>query len=350
MPNNNLITLKDINSMNIDPDNRFFSASGAEIEQGLTSDIYFVRTRDLLGSMGMADTEVTAEIFCSRDGVLAGIDEVLYLLRNRELDIWALPEGELMSAGEVVMRIKGRYSDFGIYETPILGILASSSGWATGARNCKEAAADRRVICYGSRHLHPAVAPVMERAAVIGGADGCSCILAALILGRVPSGTIPHAAFLIIGDTVKLAQAYDQFVPEGEPRIILVDTFKDEAEETLRVAEILQKKLTAIRLDTPGERGGVTPGLVKEVRARLNQGGFEHVQIIVSGGLTPERIKILTDAGADAFGVGSFISRSPAIDMTMDLKEVCGKALAKRGRIPGLTDNSRLKKLKKTDK
>ncbi len=339
------VTLKDIASMEVRSDNRFFSATDNEIERGLTSDIYFVRTRDLLTKMGLAETEVTAEIFTSREGVLAGMDEALYLLRNRDLEIWALPEGVTMGAKEVVMRIRGRYGDFGIYETPLLGLLASSSGWATAARNCKIAAAERRVICYGARHLHPAVAPVMERAAVIGGADACSCILGALLLGHTPVGTVPHAAFLIVGDTVELAKAYDRFVPEDAPRIILVDTFKDEAEEALRVAEALKEKLNGIRLDTPGERGGVTAGLVRETRARLDQAGFEHVQIVVSGGLNPERITTLAEAGADAFGVGSFISRSPAIDMTMDIKEVKGKALAKRGRIPGITDNDRLVKI-----
>ncbi|MDW7738611.1 MAG: nicotinate phosphoribosyltransferase [Bacillota bacterium] len=346
MNSNDFVTLKDIASIKLEVDNRLFSATASEIECGLTSDVYFVRTRDLLGSMKLADTEVTAEIFSSRPGILAGIDESLYLLRNRNLEIWALPEGAEIEEKEVVLRIKGQYGDFGIYETPLLGILASSSGWATAARTCKEAAGECTVICYGARHLHPAVAPVMERAAVIGGADACSCILGALLLNRTPVGTIPHAAFLIVGDTVELAAAYDRFVPEDAPRIILVDTFKDETEEALRVAEALGKKLDGIRLDTPGERGGVTPGLVKETRARLNQAGYEHVKIVVSGGLNPERISLLVEAGADAFGVGSYISRAPAIDMTMDLKEVKGKVLAKRGRIPGITENKRLVKVK----
>lgn len=339
------ITLDKIPLTEVDADNRFFSATASEIEQGLTSDIYFVRSRDLLSSMGLADTVVTAEIFSSGDGIITGVNEVLHLLRGRGLEIWALPEGELMSTKEAVMRIKGRYSDFGIYETPLLGMLASSSGWSTAAGSCKKAASERTVICYGARHLHPAVAPVMERAAVIGGADACSCILGALLLDRVPVGTIPHAAFLIVGDSVELAKAYDRFVPEDAPRIILVDTFKDETEEALRVADALGRQLSGIRLDTPGERGGVTPALVREVRARLDQKGFGHVQIVVSGGLTPERIGMLAEAGADAFGVGSFISRAPAIDMTLDLKEVRGEAVAKRGRVPGITENKRLVKM-----
>ena len=177
--------------------------------------------------------------------------------------------------------MKVRHDEFGMFETTILGFLASSSGWATAARAAKRAAEDKTVICFGARHVHPAVAPVMERAAVIGGADGASCILAAKLLGREPSGTVPHAAFLIVGDSVKVAEAYDKFMPEDAPRIILVDTFRDEAEESLRVAEALGERLAGIRLDTPGERGGVTPDLVR--KSRLDQAGHGHVKIFVSG-------------------------------------------------------------------
>jgi len=251
-----------------------------------------------------------------------------------------------MQAKEVVLRITGPYGEFGIFETPLLGFLASSSGWATAAREVKEAAGGKPVLCFGARHIHPAVAPAMERAAIIGGCDGASCILGAKLAGREPQGTIPHAMILIIGDTVKAAQSYNELMPADAARTVLVDTFKDEAEEALRVAEALGRDLAGVRLDTPGERGGVTPELVKEIRARLDQKGFDHVKIFVSGGLNPERIRILSEAGADAFGVGSYISGASPIDMTLDLKEINGQPLTKRGRIPGKTPNQRLVKMK----
>lgn len=185
----------------------------------------------------------------------------------------------------------------------------------------------------------------MERSAIIGGVDGASCILGAKLAGVEPKGTVPHAVILIVGDTLEVAKTYDEIMPVTESRLFLVDTFKDEVEETLRVAEVLGEKLQGIRLDTPSERGGVTPALIEEVRARLDMAGFNHVKIFVSGGLTPERVKILKEAGADAFGVGSYISGAPAIDMTMDLKEIDGKPIAKRGRIPGITENIRLVKV-----
>ncbi|NPV28424.1 MAG: nicotinate phosphoribosyltransferase [Firmicutes bacterium] len=329
-----------------DPKRKFYSATPEEILVGATADIYFVRTYEILNRLGLLDTPVMAEIFCRRAGVFAGSEEVLGLLEGRQVSVWALPEGSPMEQKEVVMRIRGPYREFGLYETAILGFLASSSGWATAAREVKEAAGAKQVLCFGARHLHPAVAPVMERAALIGGCDGASCILAAKLAGREPQGTMPHAMILIVGDTVEAALAYHRFMPPDAPRTVLVDTFKDEAEESLRVAQALGRSLTGVRLDTPGERGGVTPELVKEVRARLDQAGFNHVRIFVSGGLNPDRIRILSEAGADAFGVGSYISGAPPIDMTLDLKEVNGKPLTKRGRIPGETPNPRLVQIK----
>jgi len=337
--------LKEVKEFKVSADERLFSANQEEIIQGWTSDIYFVRTNEILDRMRLSNTRAVAEIFASRRGVMAGTAEVKNLLRESNVEVWALAEGKEFEAKEVVLRIYGAYRNFGIYETAVLGILASSSAWATAARECKEAAGDKRVICFGARHVHPAVAPVMERAAIVGGADGASCILGAKLAGHEPSGTVPHAIFLIAGDTVKVAEAYDEYMPPDAPRIILVDTFKDEVEEALRVARVLKDKLDGVRLDTPGERGGVTPELVREVRARLDIAGFKNVKILVSGGLTPERITLLAAAGTDSFGVGSYISGARPIDMTMDLKEVDGKPLAKRGRIPGITENTRLERI-----
>jgi nicotinic acid phosphoribosyltransferase len=79
---------------------------------------------------------------------------------------------------------------------------------------------------------------------------------------------MPHSLVLIFGDTVKAAEAFDRDLEADVPRIVLIDTFKDEAEEALRVAHALGDRLYGIRLDTPAERGRVTADLVKEVRAR----------------------------------------------------------------------------------
>ena len=341
-----LNSLRDVTALKVNPE-RFRSASHDEIKSGATTDIYFINTRDVLASVNKLDTQVTAEIFTRTTGMFAGLDEVLELLKDAPVSIEALPEGEYFSPKEVVMRIKGAYGAFGLHETNLLGILSSSCAWATAARECVNAANGKPVLVFGARHLHPAIAPVMESMAVkFGGCSAASCILGAKLCGREPSGTVPHAAVLIMGDTLKLAEAYDKVMPPEVGRTFLVDTFHDECEEALRLAHAMGERLGAVRLDTPGERGGVTAELVREMRYRLNHEGFSRVKIVVSGGLNPERIKLLAEAGADIFGVGSYIAHAVPMDMTMDLKEVDGKPLAKRGRLPGILENKRLIKVK----
>lgn len=339
-----LRSMEDINNYRPDKSRVIYSATHEEILAGATADIYFIRAQEILHFVSKEDTMVTADVFAGKAGVFCGIKEVCGLLQKKNVDIWALDEGEEFEQKEIVLRIRGCYSEFIAYETAILGMLASSSGWATAARHCKKVAGNKKVFCFGARHVHPAVAPVMERAAIVGGVDGCSCILGAKLLGLKPIGTLPHSVMLIIGDTVEGALAYDRIMPSEESRIVLVDTFKDEAEETLRVADALRERLSGVRLDTPSERGGVTPGLVSEIRAKLNQAGYPHVKLLASGGINVERMPALIEAGIDFFGVGSFISRAPALDMTMDLKEIEGKPVAKRGRIPGIAESVRLKK------
>lgn len=340
-----LQNMTEVASFRVDPEQRLFSASHEEIRTGLTTDVYFIRTRELLHHMGLQHTPVAAEVFAGGPGVLAGVAEVKNLLQGLPVEVWALPEGSEFQEKQVLLRIRGAYNDFGIYETALLGILASSSGWATAARHCRQAAGDIKFICFGARHVHPAVAPAMERAAVVGGADGASCILGAKLVGQEPRGTVPHAVMLIVGDTLQVARVYQQVMPPEAPVIMLVDTFKDEAEEALRLARALGDGLQGVRLDTASERGGVTPGLVREVKARLQQAGYAGMEIFVSGGITPQRMAPLIEAGADAFGVGSYISGAPAIGMTMDIKEVNGNPIAKRGRIPGFASAPGLKRI-----
>ena len=317
---------------------------------GETADIYFLHTIDVLRHEAL-NPVATMEVFASRAGILCGMEEVKALLARvlpeANHEVWALAEGETMEKKEVVLRITAPYQSYGLYETAICGILAHCSGWATAARECVEAARGIPVTSFGARHVHPSVAGVMDYASIIGGCAGCSSVAGAKLAGIKPSGTMPHALIIIIGDTVKTTIAFDKYTPPEVPRVSLVDTFKDEAEESLLVAQALGKKLSSVRLDTPGERGQVTPDLVKEVRARLDLAGFKHVKIFVSGGVNLERIKQFINAAApvDGFGVGSYITGAKPIDFTADLHEIEGKPIAKRGRIPGITPNSRLKRV-----
>ncbi len=321
-----------------------------DILSGESADVYFARAEEILEREGL-DPVVAMEVFTRRDAVLCGIDEAKTLLAHvfaeagpDEVTIEALSDGDVIAPREVVMRIRARYRAFGLYETALLGMLAQSTGWATAARECVEAAAPEPVISFGARHIHPDVTDTLDYAAIVGGCVGASTPAGARLAGLAPTGTMPHSLVLIFGDTVRAAEAFDRHMPPDVPRVILVDTFRDEAEEALRVARALGDRLYGIRLDTPSERGRVTPELVRECRARLDQQGFGHVKIIVSGGFDPERIRFFKAAGAqvDSFAVGSYISGARPIDFTGDLKEIDGQPIAKRGRIPGLTLSPRL--------
>ena len=316
---------------------------------GDTADVYFLRTKQVMERAGL-NPIATMEVFPSRDGLLCGMRETQALLSKvlpRDAEVWALTEGDPIAAQEVALRITAPYLSYAIYETAILGILAHESGWAAAARDCVQAAGGIPVVSFGARHVHPLVAPYLDCAAIIGGCQTGSTPLGAKLAGKEPSGTMPHAMILCFGDTVKAALAFDEHIGAEVPRVVLVDTFLDEAQESLRVAEALRDKLQAVRLDTPAERGGVTAALVKEVRARLDQAGYPSVGIFVSGGVTPEQIRNLLQSGApvDGFGVGSYISSAPPNDFTADIKEIEGRAIAKRGRIPGITENPRLKRV-----
>ena len=316
-----------------------------EVASGQTADVYFPRSLEVLRSLDL-DPQVGMAIFANRDGVCCGVSQVAQLLRDAGFDgkMLALDEGDEMAAGEPAVQIYGHYSSFGLYETAIIGMLASCSGWCTAARRVVSAAATVPVVSFGARHVHPNVASIQDYAAVIGGCVSCSTPLGAYLSGTQPSGTMPHSLILIVGDTVRAAEALDRSLDPDVQRIVLVDTFQDEAVESLRVAEALGDALEGVRLDTPRERGGVTPALVKEVRARLDQGGFTDVQIVVSGGVTPERISRFweEEAPVSSFGVGSYISAAPPIDYTADIREIQGRPVAKRGRIPGMRHSSRL--------
>jgi len=161
---------------------------------GETADIYFARTIEILRQEKL-NPVATMQVFCSRAGILCGMEEVKALLAkvlpedNRE--VWALDEGEMMSRKEVVLRITAPYQSYGLYETAICGILAHCSGWATAARECIEAAQGIPIISFGARHVHPSVAGIMEYAAIVGGCISCSSVVGARLAEREPRGLCP---------------------------------------------------------------------------------------------------------------------------------------------------------------
>ena len=314
---------------------------------GETADVYLQRTLTILRNEGVNPT-VAMEFSPRRGGIFCGITEVRGLLSRvlpeSGIEVWALNEGDPIDAGEVALRVKAPYSSVGLYETAISGILAQCTGFASAARECVDAANGTPVLALGARHVHPDVAGILGYSAIVGGCVSCSTIQGARLAGITPVGNMPHSLSLLLGGTVQAMEALDKHMPQEVPRVALVDTFRDESEEALAVSRALREKLRGIRVNTPSTRGGVTPDLVKEVRARLDLSGFRHVEIVVSGGLNPERIAEFVEAEApvNTFGIGAYIAATGPNPFHVDIHEVDGRPVARRGRIPGITNNPRL--------
>ncbi len=317
----------------------FYIAHEDEIKSGKTTDVYFIRTKKILETKGIhkkvfADVSTTSLPKGWKWGVLAGIEEVAKLLEGLPVNVYAMREGTIFHPYEPVLQIEGYYKEFGIYETALLGMLSQASGIATAALRIKIAANFKPVYSFGIRHMHPAIAPMIDRAAFIGGCDGVSGVLGAEMIGEKPVGTMPHALILTIGDQVKAWKYFDEVVEPEVPRTALVDTLCDEKFEALMAAEALGKRLNAVRLDTPSSRRGDFRKIIEEVRWELNLRGYDWVKIFVSGGLDEESIEEIVDL-VDAFGVGGSIASAKPVDFSLDIVEIEGKPITKRGKLSG---------------
>lgn len=315
------------------------TASPQQIRDGLVTDIYFDRTSRILTARGI-NKEVRAEFMAKRFpndwpwAVFAGLEEVAALLRDLPVDVRIMKEGTVFHPYEPVMEIRGKYLDFGRYETALLGLICQATGVATMSARCRKAAGKKPLLSFGARRMHPVVAPMVERNAYIGGCDGVAMTLGAALVGQEPVGTIPHALILLMGNTVEATKAFHEIIDPKVWRVSLIDTFNDEKFEALNVAGALGRDLFGVRLDTPSSRRGDFYRIMEEVRWELNLRGFKDVKIILSGGLNEYEIPKYHEF-ADAYAVGTAISNAPVVDFSMDIIEIDGKPFAKRGKMSG---------------
>jgi len=343
-------------------DRLFWLANERELKGAKTTDIYFLNTKQVL-SKNHIDSEVVMEVFArelpenAKWGVLSGVYEVAKLLEGLPLDVWAFDEGSIFLADgrgalyEPVMTISGRFRDFVEYENPILGLLSSSSSISTKASRFRVAAGDRQLVSFGTRRVHPALAPLVERSCYLAGFDGVSNVLGGKLLGVEPSGTMPHALVQVIGDQERAWKLFDKTMPKGVKRTALVDTFWDEKTEAIKAFETLGKSLWGVRLDTPASRRGSFRQIIEEVRWELKIRGGGAVKIFVSGRMSEEDIVKLKDI-VDGFGVGTAVAYPPSIDFSAKIVEVREKGKtylrAKRGGLGGRKDVHRSKGFKDT--
>lgn len=321
---------------------KFHTATDKEIKNGETTDIYFKRTKEILKKKQIRK-KVSAEFALHSNkwdwAVFAGLEEMIELLEGLPIDLYALPEGTIFPPFSKngtpipVAIIEGNYDEFGIYETPSLGCICQASGIATKTAKIRIKEMNKPIVSFGIRRMHPAIAPMIDRAAYIGGCDSVSGMKGAELIGEKPKGTMPHALLLTMGDENGW-KAYDEVMKPEVSRVALIDTFDDEKFATLHAAETLEN-LDSVRLDTPSSRKGNFIDIIREVRWELDRHGHKDINIFVSGGVDEESIEELSKAPVDGFGIGTSISSASTLDFSMDIVSIDGEPLAKRGRFSG---------------
>jgi len=317
----------------------FLTADPKDILDGKITDVYFDRALKILKARNI-NPVVKAEFIAKSLpdnwpwALYTGMGEAMELMRHLKVKVRAMPEGSVFYPYEPVMEIEGRYQDFCVYETAILGFICQASGVSTRAARMKKLAGDRLVMSFGARRMHPILAPMIERNAYVGGCDGVSVVKSGEVIGEDPMGTMPHALILCMGSTVAAIKAYDEVLDPKLKRVALIDTLQDEKFEVLNVADALGKRLYAVRFDTPGSRRGNFYRILEEARWELELRGQGHVKFFVSGGINEEDIPRLNPV-VHGYGIGTSISNAPVVDFAMDIVEVDGKPLAKRGKWSG---------------
>lgn len=328
------------------------------VGEGWFSAVYFLKTREIV-KKHRKNQIVTMQFFQKSSGVLCGTDEVIALIKTfstnpEELEIYSLKDGDKINPFETVLTITGPYENFGFLEGVIDGILARRTSVATNVYNVVKAAGksgiQKQVIFMGDRDDHYITQAGDGYAAHIGGATAQATHAMNEWWGKQGIGTMPHALIqLFNGDIVEAAKAYQNTFPEDD-LIALVDYNNDAITDSLKVAREFGDDLKGVRIDTSRtmidqyflrnqhllgtfDPRGVNAELIFALRKALDDEGYKHVKIVVSGGFNETRILEFEEQGVpvDIYGVGSSLLKIN-IGFTGDNVLINGEHEAKAGR------------------
>jgi nicotinate phosphoribosyltransferase len=328
-----------------------------KMREGYYADAYFNHARATL-LQDDRRPRVVLQVFQKKSAWLGGMDEAIAILKLcshdwDELTVHALHDGDRIEPWETVMTIEGDYTLFAHLETAYLGVLSRRTLITSNVVRVLEAANGKPLIFMPARHDHHRVQTGDGYAAyvagrVVGAPIGVTTDEQASWWGGRGIGTVPHSLIASYGgNTVLAATKFAEWASEDMNITVLVDFENNSVETALEVARALGPKLWGVRLDTSEmlvdrslweELGdfkptGVNERLVRKVRAALDDDGFEHVRIVVSGGFTIDKIKEFEEQSVpvDAYGVGSSLIRG-SNDFTADLVLTDGRPSAKVGR------------------
>ncbi len=235
-------------------------------------------------------------------------------------DIYAIPEGTVVFPRESLVKVVAPSMEAQLVETALLNIINHQTLIATKAARVCYAAGNDGVMEFGLRRAQgPDAGTYGARAAVIGGCNGTSNVLAAKMFDVPAKGTHAHSWIMSFPDEYTAFRRYAELYPQG--CILLIDTYDTLESGLPNAIRVFQEfkdeghplKSYGIRMDS-----GDLAYLSKEVRRRLDEAGFPDAIISASNDLDEYLIESLKQQGATitSWGVGTsmIISRDcPAL-------------------------------------
>jgi nicotinate phosphoribosyltransferase len=246
-------------------------------------------------------------------------------------DVWAVPEGRIVFAGEPLLEVTAPVAQGQLVETFLLNRITLETTLASKAARCRIAAGDKDVVDFSFRRTHGVEAAMaVARTSAMVGFVGTSNVEAAREYGLTAVGTMAHSYIEAFESEEDAFRAYALDYPA---RItFLVDTY-DTLQGVRRAVGVIRDLgldgTLAIRLDS-----GDLEQLARQARGILDQAGLERVRIFASGGLDEHDVDRLVRSGApiDAFGVGTRLGVSadaPYLDTVYKLVAYGDRAVAK---------------------
>lgn len=263
-------------------------------------------------------------------GIFANVDRRFWeLLANFrfEGDLWAVPEGTALFANEPFLRIEAPLWQAQLVETYLLNAINYQTLIATKAARMRDVAGDRITLLeFGTRRaFSPQASLWAARAALAAGMDATSNVLAALKLGRQPSGTMAHALVMALNATEgSEAQAFSAFHQVFPHSPLLIDTF-----DTIAAARNLAAKVKSGEMQVKGIRidSGDIATVSKEVKALLPDAA-----IFASGDIDEAEILRLKTLGApiDGYGIGTKLVTGAPVNGVYKLVEIDNIPVSKK--------------------
>ena len=325
-----------------------------KLRDGFYSANYFLKSRKIVKENEPNHT-VTMQWFQRRDNaMLCGIDEAIAVIHEfaahpEDLEIYALNDGDIIMSNEPVLKVTGRYEDFGYLESVIDGILARRTSVATNVKEVLDVANGKPVFSMADRQDDYLTQVGDGYATYVAGINRVSTDAQGLWWGGKGMGTMPHALIQICGgDVCKAADIYLKSFPE-EKVTALIDYHNNVVRDSLILANHLKDKLKAVRVDTSKalidhyfddkdtsgfDPHGVCKELIFALRNALDEAGFNYVNIVVSSGFSKEKIEEWekNNVPVSMYGVGTSFVNNMTCGFTGDLVVLDGRDEAKEGR------------------